>query len=148
MGTDGHSTKQGGAILPDALRWLWRGLSRADRGARAGGRAAAGIRCDGRVFSTIYVDKPWQQVGGDHMIDRDYGQVWSLTSDAKGNVYICAGNAVERVDADGNVTQFLQLKSGVQRLRFGADGRLYASLGTDEIVSFHKTTVEDEQADR
>ena len=94
----------------------------------------------GRVFSTIYVDKPWQQVGGDHMIDRDYGQVWSLTSDAKGNVYISAGNTVERVDPDGNVTQFLQLKSGVERLRFGADGRLYASMGTDEIVSFHKTT--------
>jgi len=23
-GTGGHSGKQGGAILPDSLRWLWR----------------------------------------------------------------------------------------------------------------------------
>ena len=140
MGTDGHSTKQGGAILPDALRWLWRDYPAPIVVREPAAAQQPGYDATDRVFSTIYVDKPWQQVGGDHMIDRDYGQVWSLTSDAKGNVYICAGNAVERVDADGNVTQFLQLKGGVQRLRFGADGRLYASLGTDEIVSFHKTT--------
>ena len=24
LGTGGHSGKQGGAILPDVLRWLWR----------------------------------------------------------------------------------------------------------------------------
>jgi len=24
-GTGGHSGKHGGAILPDSLRWLWRG---------------------------------------------------------------------------------------------------------------------------
>jgi len=63
-----------------------------------------------------------------------------LTADAKGNVYICGGNTVDRVDAGGNVTQFLQLKGGVRRLRLGADGRWYAYLGTDEIVSLDKTS--------
>jgi enterochelin esterase family protein len=28
FGTEGHNAKQGGAILPDSLRWLWRGYSR------------------------------------------------------------------------------------------------------------------------
>ena len=140
MGTGGHSTKQGGAILPDALRWLWRDYPAPIAVHEPAAAHEAGYDTTDRVFSTIFVDKPWQQVGGDHIIDRDYGQVWSLTSDAKGNVYICGGNTVERVDADGNVTQFLQLKGGVRRLRFGADGRWYASLETDEIVSSSKIT--------
>lgn len=140
MGTDGHSTKQGGAILPDALRWLWRDYPAPIVVHEPAAAQNPAWDPSGTVFSTIYVDKPWQQVGGDHIIDRDYRQVWSLTSDAEGNVYVCGGNTVERVDADGDVTQFLQLKGGVRRLRFGAGGRWYASLETDEIVSFNKTT--------
>ena len=139
MGTDGHSTKHGGAILPDALRWLWRDYPAPIVVHEPAAAQKPGWDPSGTVFSTIFVDKPWQQVGGDNVFDRDVGQVWSLTSDAKGDAYICGGNTVERVDADGNVTQFLQLKGGVGRLRSGADGRWYASLGTDEIVSFNKT---------
>ena len=140
MGTDGHSTKQGGAILPDALRWLWRNYPAPIVVHEPGAAQQPGWDPSGTVFSTIFVDKPWQRVGGDDSFDRDIGQVWTLASDANGNVYVCGGNTVERVDPDGNVTQFLQLKSGVKRIRFGADGRWYASLGTDEIVSLHKTT--------
>jgi sugar lactone lactonase YvrE len=140
MGTDGHSTKQGGAILPDALRWLWRDYPAPIVVHEPAAAQQPGYDSTDRVFSTVYLDKPWQRVGGDDSFDRDVGQIWSLTSDANGDVYICGGNTVERVDADGNVTQFLQLKGGVGRLRFGPDGRWYASLGTDEIVSFHKTT--------
>ena len=140
MGTDGHSTKQGGAILPDALRWLWRDYPAPVVVHEPEAEQQAGRDSSASVFSTIFVDKPWQQVAGDHTFDRDIGQVWSLTSDAKGNAYISGGNTVQRVDADGNVTQFLQLKGGVSRLRFGADGRTYASVGTDEIVSFNPAT--------
>jgi sugar lactone lactonase YvrE len=135
MGTDGHSTKQGGAILPDALRWLWRDYPAPVVVREPAPAQQAGRDSSASVFSTIFLDKPWQQIGGDYIIDRDYGQVWSLTSDAKGNVYICGGTTVARVDADGNVARFLQLKGGVKRLRFGADGRWYASLETDEMVS-------------
>jgi sugar lactone lactonase YvrE len=140
MGTEAHNLKQGGADLPDALRWLWRGYPEPMTVHEPPAAHEAGYDTSNRVFSTLYLDKPWQQVGGDHIIDRDHGQVWSLTSDTKGNVYICGGNAVERVDGDGNATQFLQLKGGVRRLRLGANGRWYAYLGTDEIVSLDETT--------
>ena len=140
MGAEAHNLKQGGADLPDALRWLWRGYPEPIVVHEPAAAHQPGYDVTDRVFSTIYLDKPWQQIGGDYIIDRDYGQVWSLTSDAKGNVYICSGNTVERVDAVGNVTQFLRLKGGVRRLRPGADGRWYASLGTDKIISFNKAT--------
>ena len=46
-----------------------------------------------RVFSTIYVDKPWEQVGGDYKI------IFSLTADRDGNVYftdLASGNDPSR----------------------------------------------------
>jgi len=140
LGTEGHNLKQGGAILPDALRWLWRDYPAPVVVHEPAAAHEPLYDTADRVFSTVYVDKPWQRVGGDDSFDHDDGQIWSLTSDANGNAYICGGNTVERVDADGNVTQFLQLKSGVGRVRYGADGRWFALVGTDEIVSFHKTT--------
>lgn len=140
MGSEAHNMKQGGAILPDALRWLWRGYPEPITVHEPPAAHESGYDTTNRVFSTVYLDKPWTQIGDDHMIGRDDGQVWSLTADAKANVYICSGNTVERVDANGNGAQFLQLKGGVRRLRLGADGRWYALLGTDEIVSLNETT--------
>jgi sugar lactone lactonase YvrE len=140
LGTGAHNTQQAGAVLPDALRWLWREYPAPIVVHEPAAAHQPGYDTANRVFSTVYVDQPWTQIGDDRIFGRDYGQIWSLTSDAKGNVYIYSGNAVERVDAHGNVTQFLRLKGGVRRLRLGADDRWYAYLGTGEIVSFNEAT--------
>ncbi len=70
MGTEGHNLKQGGAILPDALRWLWRDYPQPI----VVHEPAAAHEPDwdpvATVFSTIYVDKPWQQIGGELSFDR------------------------------------------------------------------------------
>ncbi len=98
MGTDGHSTKQGGAILPDALRWLWRGLSRAGRGARAGRRAAGRTRFFG---VGLLDDLRRQAVAADRAaIIVSFA---SLTSDREGNVYFAdpRTGTIERVGPAG-----------------------------------------------
>ncbi len=122
MGTDGHSTKQGGAILPDALRWLWRDYPAPITVKEPAAAHEPGYDTSDRVFSTVYADKPWQQVGG------DFGAVASLASDRKGNVYFVdrPAGTVERADAAGNVNQLDGLPHGTSILHVGGDDRLYS----------------------
>ncbi len=122
MGTDGHSTKQGGAILPDALRWLWRDYPAPIRVHEPAAAQQPGYDASDRVFSTVHLDKAWEQVGG------DYGLIGSLTSDREGDVYFVDRRAgtVERADAAGNVNQLAGLPHGTSILRAGGGDRLYS----------------------
>ena len=89
--------KQGAAIMPDALRWLWREYPNpivakepaAMTPSRDGIRAAKSIRRSRR-------DKPWEQVG------ETYGAVASPAADKDGNVYFAdsAANRIYKSDAD------------------------------------------------
>ncbi len=61
--------------MPDALRWLWRGYPEPIVVHEPAAAHEAGYETTNRVFSTIYLDKPWQQIGS------RYGEITSLTSD-------------------------------------------------------------------
>jgi sugar lactone lactonase YvrE len=137
MGSEGHNLKQGGAILPDALRWLWRGYPEPIVVREPEAVNEPGWDPAGKVFSTIDIDKPWQQIGG------DYGSILSLTSDRNGNVYFSdqAAGSIERVDASGNITQFAEPPNYSTILRMGANDRLYTyQPSTGDIVSSNTTT--------
>jgi len=137
MGTEGHNLKQGGAILPDALRWLWRDYPAPIVVHEPEAAQKPGWDPSGTVFSTIFVDKPWQQIGG------NYGSISSLTSDREGNVYFADRNAgnIKRVDANGKITQFAEPPNDTSILRMGANDRLYTySPSTGEIVSSDTAT--------
>jgi gluconolactonase len=122
MGTGTHSTKQAGAIMPDALRWLWRGYPEPIVVHENPAMHEPGWDPQGKPFETVYVDKPWQQIEGDYHAPR------SLTSDKDGNVYFSdqAVRQIDKIAADGKVTVFRK-NSEAFSLREGADGRLYAS---------------------
>ncbi|MGA2752801.1 MAG: alpha/beta hydrolase-fold protein [Terracidiphilus sp.] len=137
MGTEGHNLKHGGAILPDALRWLWRDYPPPIVVHEPAAAQKPGWDPSATVFSTIFVDMPWQQVGG------DYGSISSLTSDREGNVYFADSNAgnIERVDANGKITQFAEPPNDTSILRVGANDRLYTySPSTGDIVSSNVAT--------
>jgi gluconolactonase len=136
MGTDGHSTKQGGAILPDALRWLWKDYPAPVVVHEPPAEQQAGRDPSASVFSTIFVDKPWQQIGVDH------DSITSLTADASGNAYFASvAIGTNRVDPQGKMTQFVQPPNDASILRMGASDRLYAySPSTGDIVSSSTAT--------
>jgi gluconolactonase len=136
MGTDGHSTKQGGAILPDALRWLWKDYPAPVVVHEPPAEQQAGRDPSASVFSTIFVDKPWQQIGVDH------DSITSLTADASGNAYFASvAIGTNRVDPQGKMTQFVQPPNDASILRMGASNRLYAySPSTGDIVSSSTAT--------
>jgi sugar lactone lactonase YvrE len=131
LGKGAHNTQQAGAVLPDALRWLWRGYPEPIVVYEPAAAHQPGYDTTNRVFSTIYLDKPWQQIGGDY-------DITSLAADRLGNVYFASAalSTIERVDPAGKITQFAEPPNDAAILRMGANDRLYTvQRSTGDIVS-------------
>jgi sugar lactone lactonase YvrE len=77
----------------------------------------------GAVYSLIYRDKPWEQVGD------TYKSPASPTMDRNGDVFFAdpASNRIYKSDAARSVSVFKENTGGARALRVGADGRLYAT---------------------
>ena len=122
MGSEGHNMKQGAAILPDALRWLWRDYPNPIVVHEPAAMHEAGWDPRGKVYSTVFVDKPWQQIAD------TYRSIEGPAADKYGNVYFTdrATDRIYKSDADGNVTLFKDHANGARALRAGSDDRLYA----------------------
>ena len=122
MGTEAHNMKQGGAIMPDALRWLWRGYPEAITVHEPPQMKEAGWDPRAKVYSAVWADKPWEQVGG------IYGEVTSPTGDEAGDVFFAGVKAdrIYKADAEGKVSVFKERAGGVKALRDGPGGVLYA----------------------
>jgi enterochelin esterase family protein len=118
FGDGKHSGKHINSIMPDALRWLWRPattlpwpLSKDNLGG------------DEALSKVLPEDSKWELVGeGYRMTDAACG-------DADGNFYFCdTPNAtIWRVPTNGVPEKWLDQELGVSGLKFGPDGRLYAT---------------------
>ncbi|MDR3700298.1 MAG: SMP-30/gluconolactonase/LRE family protein [Candidatus Sulfopaludibacter sp.] len=117
VGTEGHNARHGAAILPDALRWLWREYPKPVT-------ASAGLKVD-RHFITQILDpgKGWELVG------EGYQFTEGPAVDKHGNVYFCDAGAsrIYKAAVDGKVTLFKEDTGGATGLMFDASGRLYAA---------------------
>ena len=133
MGEEGHNMKQGGSIMPDALRWLWRDYPKPIVAREPEAMGQPGWDTRGKVYSTVWADKPWEQVGS------TYGPLAGIAPDREGNVFFAdpAANRIYRSDSVGKVSIFKDNTSGAAALRIGADARLYAAQpGRKGIVSY------------
>jgi enterochelin esterase-like enzyme/sugar lactone lactonase YvrE len=124
VGTEGHNSRHGAAILPDALRWLWRGYPQP-----IGAGAAAQAE---RHFIAEILDpgRDWEPVGA------SYQATDAPAVDRDGNVYFSDAGAsvIYKAATDGTVTVFRRDTGGVSGLMFGPDGRLYAVEGARKRV--------------
>jgi enterochelin esterase family protein len=116
FGTEGHSGKQLGSILPDALRWLWR--KEEDLPAPApeskGDLALSGLLIPGKAWEPVIEDLKF---------------VDAACSDAEGNFYFSdlgGGTGIHKIAVDGARSIFNAQATGISGMKFGPDGRLYA----------------------
>jgi enterochelin esterase-like enzyme/sugar lactone lactonase YvrE len=122
IGDGAHDMKQGNAIMPDALRWLWRDYPKPIVAGVPAAMNEKGWDPRGQVYGVLIPGKPWQPVGG------PYQSVSSPTADKDGNVYFAdsVANRIYKTDSDGKVTVFKENTGGAALIRFGGDGqRLY-----------------------
>jgi sugar lactone lactonase YvrE/enterochelin esterase-like enzyme len=126
VGTEGHNGKHGSAILPDALRWLWRDYPKPIEKSHAGGE---------RHFVTTILDpnSEWEIASQGHKFTE------GPAVDRNGTVFFSdiPNNRIHKIDASGKVTVFKEDTGGANGLMFGPDGRLYACQnGRKRIVAY------------
>lgn len=115
-GTEGHNSIHGGAILPYALRWLWRGYP----APIAKPTGVGGLRQWSVLLTTPGED--WEPVEqGPAVAD-------GLAADKNGNVFFAdrANHRIYKIGVDGNIGIFRENAGDAHGLAFGPDGRLYA----------------------
>ena len=124
FGTDGHGGKHLGAILPDALRWLWRKEEPLPA-------PAAEAKGDLALSGLLIPGKGWEAV----VEDRKF--VDAPCSDAAGNFYysdLGGGTGLHKIASDGSATVFNAQATGISGMKFGPDGRLYACHNKEKRV--------------
>lgn len=125
VGTEGHNGKHGSAILPDALRWLWREYPKPI--------AKSTATVARNVTSFLDPGKEWELVG------EGYKFTEGPAVDNQGNVFFSdiPNNRIHKIGLDGKVTVFKEDSGGTNGLMFGPDGRLYACQnGRKRIVAW------------
>ncbi len=133
LGDGGHSGQHGSAILPEVLRWLWRDYPQPITVREPASMTDKGWDPRGKVYSTVWAAKGWEQVGG------GYDGVVSPAGDKDGNVYFAEprANRIYKSDAEGKVSLFRDHTDGAAALAVGPEGRLYVSQpGQRRIVSY------------
>ena len=127
IGTEAHNSKHGSAILPEALRWLWRDYPKPVAKPAHGSRHY--------ISNNIVLDSDpgWQLVSKGHKFTE------GPAVDAEGNVFFSdiPNSRIHKISTDGNVTVFRENTGEANGLMFGPDGRLYACQnGRKRIVAY------------
>ena len=119
-----HSSEHGGALFPDALKWLWR-KEKHQFTADTNGP----LKGDMTILRQLIPGENWQVVA------ENLGFADAPCPDAQGNFYFCdmKAPAVYKVSAtDGKRTEISN--ESVSGLKFGPDGLLYACQGAKSRV--------------
>jgi len=114
IGNEGHNAKHGGAILPDALRWVWKNYPQS---------VGTPDKLNERgVYEIVDPQRGWELLGQGYQLTAD------STVDKDGNVFFtdARNNRIFKIDGDGKITLWKEGSNGTHGIAFGPDGRLYA----------------------
>ncbi len=119
-GDGGHSGKQGSAIFPDVMRWLWKDWP-------APVKAGAGSP---QLKDILLPGEDWQ------LVAEGYKFTEGPAVNAKGEVFFTdiPNNRIHKISLDGTVSVFVEQTRSGSGQAFGLDGRLYTVTGGEEKV--------------
>jgi sugar lactone lactonase YvrE/predicted esterase len=114
LGEEGHNMKHGGAILPDALRWLWRGYPEPITVREPAALGAAGWDTRGKVSSIVAAGTPWEKV---------YSGPVDGVAGLNGAVYYSAGGKAHQVP--GTAAAAPVARMAAEKVAITAKGAVY-----------------------
>lgn len=125
-GTEAHNAKHGSAILPDALRWLWKDFPKP---------VSRPVNTSDKhwLHTGLIPGKDWELVGS------GYRFAEGPAVDKTGQVFFTdiPNNRIHKIDLNGTISVFKENSGGTNGLMFGADGRLYGCQnGKKQIVAW------------
>lgn len=123
-GEGGHNGKQGTAIFPDAMRYLWKGWPESIN---------AGTSKNQMLTDILLPNEGWQLVG------ENYKLAEGASVNAKGEVFFTDGPAgkIWKEGLDGQLSLFTGNTPLIYRQAFSPDGRLYAtSKSTSKLTAY------------
>lgn len=123
-GEGGHNAKHSSAIMPDALRWLWRGYPEPIK-------AAPNANVVRRI-DVLVPDAGWREVSSGHELAE------APACSASGELFFCDSKAgrIYRVGEDGKTRIFANQTGRITSLAFGPTGNLWGCRDGKQIVRF------------
>lgn len=122
-GEGGHNGKHSAAIMPDALRWIWKGYPEPLKPGKA----------KNRRVDLVLEGENWELVSSGHKFTEG-----PAVNDA-GELFFTdiPNNRIHKVDAEGKVSVFAEDSGAANGLMMGPDGLLYACRHADgQIVRY------------
>lgn len=118
LGDGSHNGRHGGAILPEALRWLWR-----PDAPLPNPLTKDNLKGDDALVKILPPDEGWE------VVMDGLGFTDAACSDAEGNFYFSdLGHArLYRIGPDGKAGVWFEGNPRISGMKFGPDGRLYAA---------------------
>jgi gluconolactonase len=123
-GEGGHSGKQGTAIFPDVMRWLWKDWPQPVK---------AGQSKNTTLEAILIPGEDWQLVGD------GFGFTDGPAANAQGEIVFTSSpkSTAFKIALDGRVSEFLPDSKKANGQAFGPDGRLYTvSLSDPKIMAY------------
>lgn len=123
-GDGAHNGKQGTAIFPDAMRWLWKDWPQP---------VSAGVSKNAMLAALLIPGEEWSLASEGHRFTE------GPTTNAKGEVFFndVPASKTYRVGLDGKVSLWLEQSHGGSGAAFGPDGRLFHVAGeSKQIVAY------------
>ena len=132
VGNEGHNGRHGSAILPDALRWLWK-----DHPKPIGLNPKISERHE--IRNILEPGEDWQ------LVSEGYKLTEGPAMDREGNVFFTdiRSNRIHRIGTDGKISVFKEDSGAANGMMFGPDGRLYVCQnGRKRIVAYTRDGIE------
>ncbi len=126
-GEGSHNGKQGTALFPDAMRWLWKDWPQAIK---------AGESKNVVLKELLLTGENWQVVGEGYKFSE--GPV----ANAKGEVFFADGQTskIWKVALDGKLSEFAADTKNSYGMAFGPDGKLFtASVSSETVLAYDPT---------
>ncbi len=141
-GDKDHDMIQGGAIMPDALRWLWRDYLAPIAKTRMKPlgdpkTGFAGVDSEWEEVSGISVDSRIAPPRSLLLLNEKLKDAQGIAVDRRGTVFtsVVSSQSIYRIDLDGRAAVFSNEAAGVRSLAFGPDLQLYGC-ADEGIVRF------------